>query len=203
MTRPIVKDACYAILKSRQALGFTQAEMAEFCGVSRATVNSWEKGRSAVPVVKFHRILRLVRAELPDFVAPKHAPESFQLEGVAHTPPQGPLAKTVPGGADTKWNDAVRSWVAAGFTPAEIQELTGLLHRTDHGRKPKTEDEVIARGAVKIARKKLKDEGIDPPDGWSTPLSGEKAESPGYFARLLAALEAAYAAHHETPPDLI
>lgn len=48
----------------REGLGISQAEIAELCGVSRAAVSDWERGKASLPPAAIHALLGLTVAGL-------------------------------------------------------------------------------------------------------------------------------------------
>lgn len=48
----------------REGLGISQAEIARMCGVSRAVVSDWERGKASLPPAAVHALLRLTAARL-------------------------------------------------------------------------------------------------------------------------------------------
>ncbi len=48
----------------RESLGISQAEIAEMCGVSRAAVSDWERGKASLPPAAVHALLGLTMARL-------------------------------------------------------------------------------------------------------------------------------------------
>jgi DNA-binding transcriptional regulator YiaG len=46
----------------REGLGISQAEIAEMCGVSRAAVSDWERGKASLPPAAIHALLGLTLA---------------------------------------------------------------------------------------------------------------------------------------------
>jgi DNA-binding transcriptional regulator YiaG len=48
----------------REGLGISQAEIAELCGVSRAVVSDWERGKASLPADAVHALQGLVVARL-------------------------------------------------------------------------------------------------------------------------------------------
>jgi DNA-binding transcriptional regulator YiaG len=48
----------------RESLGISQAEIAEVCGVSRAVVSDWERGKASLPPAAVHALLGLTTARL-------------------------------------------------------------------------------------------------------------------------------------------
>jgi DNA-binding transcriptional regulator YiaG len=48
----------------REGLGISQAEIAKVCGVSRAVVSDWERGKASLPPAAVHALLGLTMARL-------------------------------------------------------------------------------------------------------------------------------------------
>jgi DNA-binding transcriptional regulator YiaG len=48
----------------REGLGISQAEIAELCGVSRAVVSDWERGKASLPAAAVHALRGLAVAHL-------------------------------------------------------------------------------------------------------------------------------------------
>lgn len=54
----------------RGSLGISQAEIAEVCGVSRAVVSDWERGKASLPPAAIHALMHLTVARLHEVAAP-------------------------------------------------------------------------------------------------------------------------------------
>jgi DNA-binding transcriptional regulator YiaG len=48
----------------RDSLGISQAEIAEICGVSRAVVSDWERGKASLPPAAIQALMRLTMSRL-------------------------------------------------------------------------------------------------------------------------------------------
>lgn len=64
---PVAAEGFQAL---RESFGISQTEIAEICGVSRAVVSDWERGKASLPPAAVHALLGLTMARLAQ-VEPK------------------------------------------------------------------------------------------------------------------------------------